>query len=149
RTVPRDSVIARRLSEDEIQSGLVGRQCFVPFEKTEDATEGGGTMWRRENPLVIDWSREAVELLRRRARQRERHRKPRLQNEKLWCQGGVTWNSVARYLRARIVPDGAIFGHMTPMVRPIVDWLTPNSLLALLNSSPVDFTVRVFLGSLM
>jgi hypothetical protein len=88
-------------------------------------------------------------LLRRRARQAESYRKPRLQNEHLWGQGGVTWNRIASYLRVREIPEGSIFSDMTPVVRPTVPWLTSDGLLALLNAPLVDFLLRTFLGSRM
>jgi hypothetical protein len=149
RVAPPDRVRRTRLSEEEVASGIAEGPSFVPFEKGDDSGEDGGARWRRENPLVIDWSPEAVALLRRRARQAASYRKPYFRNEQLWGQGGVTWNSLARYLRARLVPEGAIFGHMAPTIRPVVDWLSLEALLALLNAPVLDFTVRTLLGSLM
>ncbi len=98
---------------------------------------------------MIDWSPESVALLRQRARQVPSYRKPRLQNEQLWGQGGVTWNRVASYLRVRLVPEGAIFSDKTPTVRATVNWLPIEALLALLNAPVLDFTLRTFLGSRM
>jgi hypothetical protein len=126
----------------------------VPFEKGDQSDEDDtgraiGAAWWRENPIAIDWSYDAVQLLRRRARQSENHRKPYFRSEELWGKGGVTWNRVARYLHARLVPEGAIFGDMAPTIEPTVDWLDHWGLLALLNSDIVDFTIRAFLGSLM
>jgi hypothetical protein len=148
RSVSADAVHEGALTEDEVEYGLDGTATFVPFEKGDDSAEGGGAKWRRDNPLVIDWSHDCVTLLRERA-QRGGSRSPRLQNERVWGKGGVTWNSLARYLRSRLVPEGAIFGHMTPTIRPTVDWLTTFALLALLNSRTLDYTTRTFLGSLM
>jgi hypothetical protein len=49
------------------------------------------------------------------------------------------------------VPEKAIFGHMSPLLRPLpwIEWLSPQALLALLNSDVLDFILRTFLGSLM
>jgi len=143
--------VARRvLTPQEVSLGIPSGPSFVPFEKTDDADEGGGAAaWRRDNPIVIDWSAPSVALLRSRAQQGSSYRKPYLRNEDLWGKGGVTWNRVARYFRARLVPEGAIFGDMAPTIRPMTDWLSTSALLALLNSSPLDFTLRTFLGSLM
>ncbi|HLI33302.1 MAG TPA: hypothetical protein VKU89_11305 [Solirubrobacteraceae bacterium] len=149
RTAPAAQVARRRLSREEVEQGIEGEACWVPFEKGDRSDEQGGARWRRENPIVIDWSREAVALLRRRARQERSYRKPYFRNEELWGQGGVTWNSIARYLRVRIVPNAGIFGHKAPTIRPTVDWLSTEALLALLNAPTLDFTLRTFLGSLM
>jgi hypothetical protein len=148
RVAPAGGVRATRLSEDEVRSGIAEGATWVPFEKG-DASEAGAAAWRRENPLVIDWSPEAVRLLRRRAAGKESHRKPRLQNEGLWGQGGVTWNAISSYLRARLVPEGGIFGHGAPMIRSKVRWLSNDALLALLNGRVLDFILRTFLASRM
>lgn len=130
----------------------------MPFEKgdrsqevvNEDGTVSYvGARWTRDNPLVIDWSRESVRLLRARVRGSSSRRKPYFRNERLWFTEGVTWNSLARYLRARELPPSAIFGHMAPLIRPRSGWMTPEALLAVLNSGPVDFLLRTFVGSLM
>ncbi|HEY8777631.1 MAG TPA: hypothetical protein VIM33_14285 [Gaiellaceae bacterium] len=149
RTAARSEVLSRVLSPDEVQAGIPEGPYYVPFEKGDDSGDDGAVRWRRENPLVIDWSNAAVDLIRRRARQEASYRKPRLQNERLWGQGGITWNSTARYLRLRLVPEGGIFGHKTPLIRPVVPWLPVHALLALLNAPVTDFLVRTFLGSLM
>lgn len=150
RAAPADQVRRERLSPAEVERGITNGPSFVPFEKGDTSAEGGGgAKWRRDNPIVIDWSTEAVALLRRRARQEESYRKPRLQNEKLWGQGGVTWNRIASYVRTRRVEDGSIFSDKAPTVRPHVNWLTRESLLSLMNAPIFDFTVRTFLGSRM
>jgi hypothetical protein len=140
-----------RLTSGEVERGLSGERTWVPFEKGDSSDEGGGARWTRSNPLVIDWSEDAVALLRRRARQDDSYRKPRLQNEHLWGQGGggVTWNRVASYLRARVVDEGGIFSDMSPTVRPSVDWLSRGALLSLMCAPVVDFLVRTFVGTRM
>jgi hypothetical protein len=150
RVAPRGAVRGTRLTTAEIEDGITEGPTWVPFEKGDSSgDDGGAARWRRENPIVIDWSTESVALLRRRARQAESYRKPRLQNEHLWGQGGVTWNRIASYLRVREIPEGSIFSDMTPVVRPTVPWLTSDGLLALLNAPLVDFLLRTFLGSRM
>jgi hypothetical protein len=67
----------------------------------------------------------------------------------MWGEAGITFNRVASYLRARLTPEGGIFGDMAPVIRPTTDWLTRYALLALLNSSVLDFILRTFLGSRM
>jgi hypothetical protein len=49
----------------------------------------------------------------------------------------------------RLVPEGAIFSDKTPTIRPSVDWLTTEGLLALLNTRALEFAVRTLLGSRM
>jgi len=150
RVAAADGIRTEPLTETELMEGIELGPYWVGFEKGDSsADDGGGARWCRENPIVIDWSAAYVTLLRRRARQTESYRRPRLQNEHLWGRAGVTWNSLARYLRSREVPAGGIFGHMTPVIRPQVDWLTSPALLALMNSSVLDFTLRTLLGSLM
>ncbi|MDA8201911.1 MAG: Eco57I restriction-modification methylase domain-containing protein [Chloroflexi bacterium] len=148
RVAPLAAVRATRLTSGEIEDGITAGPTWVPFEKGDSSgDDGGAARWRRENPLVIDWSPEAVALLRRRARQTESYRKPYFRNEHLWGQGGLTWNTIASYLRARQVAEGAIFGHKTPLVRSTVVWLPPAALLAVMNAPLLDFALRTFLGS--
>lgn len=150
RVAPHGAVRRSRLLPGEVKAGVSEGTHWVPYEKGDTSSvEGGGARWVRENPIVIDWSPESVQLLRQRARQEESYRKPYFRNEHLWGQGGVTWNRVGRYLRARRVPDGAIFSDMSPTIRPTVDWLPVDALLALLNAPVTDFLVRTFHGSLM
>ena len=142
-------VRSTRLSEDEVQHGIAEGPSWVPFEKPDDSGPAGAAAWQRENPLVIDWSVPSVKLLRERAAGGQSYRRPRLQNEHLWGASGVTFNSTASYLRARLTPEAGIFGHKTPVIRPTVDWLTPQGLLALMNAPALDFILRTFLGSRM
>ena len=150
RVAPAAGVRSRRLADEEVASGITDGPSWVPFEKGDSSgDDGGAAKWRRENPIVIDWSPEAVELLRTRAVSGVSYRRPRIQNEHLWGKSGVTFNSTASYLRTRAVPEGGIFGHKTPVIRPAVAWLAPESLLALLNAPTLDFVLRTFLGSRM
>lgn len=145
-----DEVSSAALTSEEVEKGLAGDVTWVPFEKGDDSgLDGGAAKWRRDNPIVIDWSQSAVSLLRARARSRDSYRKPYFRNEHLWGKSGVTFNSTASYLRARSVEASGIFGHKTPVVRAAVDWLTAEGLLALLNCPVLDFSLRTFLGSRM
>lgn len=150
RVAPVDQVRTTRLTAAEVRKGITVGPTWVPFEKGDSSgDDGGAARWRRDNSIVIDWSTESVALLRQRARQAKSHRKPRLQNEALWGQGGVTWNRVASYLRARRVPDGGIFSDMSPTVSSTAPWLTIDGLLALINAPISDFLLRTMLGSRM
>lgn len=149
RTASPKSVLQRRLTAEEVEEGIEDEASWVPFEKGDRSENEGGARWRRDNPIVIDWSAASVALLREREAQKVSYRKPYFRNELLWGKGGVSFNSLASYLRARLVPVGAIFGHMAPTIRPAIDWLSLEALLALLNSSPLDFALRTFVGSRM
>lgn len=149
RVAPLSRVVSRSLSPEELQEGLESEQVFVAFEKGDDQADGGGSRWRRDNPLAIDWSTPSVNLLRQRVASGSNHRKPLLTNQDLWGRGGVTWNRVTSYIRARLVPEGAIFSDMAPTLRPVVDWLSTGALLAILNTPTADFLLRTFLGSRM
>lgn len=154
RVAPAAGVRSQPLSGDERQYGIASGPYFVPFEKGDrsDTDEGHaiGTRWWRQNPLVIDWSSDAVALLRQRS-QAGGARKPYWRNESLWFSEGVTWNRVASYLRCRQVPKTAIFGDKAPMIRPRpeLSWLDAHCLLALLNSDTLDYCLRTLLGSRM
>lgn len=149
RIAPKNGVRRTRLSEEEVEGGIEEGSTWIPFEKPDDSGPSGAAAWWRENQLVIDWSPEAVELLRTRAASDESYRKPRLQNEHLWGKAGITFNRTASYLRVRVTPEGGIFGDKTPVIRPTVGWLTPNALAAILNARVLDFILRTFLGSRM
>ena len=154
RVVRPQDVVDQRLTRNLIRSGIKGRRHYVPFEKgdrsgEDDSGVSVAARWCRSNPIVIDWSQDAVSLLRRRASSSESRRRPRLQNEAMWGQSGVSWNTIARYLRARIVPEDVIFGHKTPVIRSTVQWLDDYVLVALLNADSVEFILKTFLGSLM
>ncbi|WP_160163290.1 Eco57I restriction-modification methylase domain-containing protein [Nitrolancea hollandica] len=159
RVVSPDLVRASPLGDEERKNGISGPQHWVPFEKGDQSQEVEdqdgrisriGAAWDRENPLVIDWSREAVALLRRRANTPGAQR-PYFRNEHLWFNAGVTWNRVASYLRVRVVTERSGFSDMAPLLRPfpLIEWLSPHALLALLNSDVIDFMLRTFLGSRM
>jgi hypothetical protein len=148
RVAPAEDVRRTRLKKEEVRSGITEGPIWVPFEKG-DSSEAGAAAWRRDNPLVIDWSPTSVSLLRRRAAGKESYRKPYFRNEDLWGQGGVTWNAISSYLRGRLVREGGIFGHGAPVIRPTIPWLSTESLLTLLNSPMLDFALRTFLASRM
>lgn len=133
------------LSPAEIENGIEHGPSWVPYETSDRSSSAGGARWVRETPIVIDWSAEAVALLRH--RRIAGPRKPVLRNEDLWYQGGVTHNRIASYLRARMMPRNAIFSSESPVYVPRVAWLTPAALLALLNAPVVEFALKTFLAS--
>jgi hypothetical protein len=149
RVAPPTEVRHTLLKPEEVRAGIAEGPTWVPFEKGDDSGPAGAARWRRENPLVIDWSQPAVRLLRDRARGSDSYRKPYFRNEQLWGKPGIAWNAIASYLRVRLVPEGGIFGHGTPVIRPTVDWLSTEALLSLLNAPVLDFILRTFLSSRM
>jgi hypothetical protein len=158
RIAPKDQVRREPLSEQERKDGITSGPTWVPFEKGDQSQpvegEDGkityqGARWTRDNPLVIDWSRDAVRILRQRASGKSTRRKPYFRNEHLWFSEGVTWNRVASFLRCRVIPRNAIFADKAPLIRPHVPWLNTDSLMALLNSPSLDFLLRTFVGSRM
>jgi hypothetical protein len=138
-----------RLSQDEVEGGIESGPIWAPFEKGDSSTESGAAAWCRDNPLVIDWSPESVELLRTRAASDNTYRKPYFRNEGLWGKSGITWNKVASYFRVRLVPEGTIPSDGAFCIRPIVSWLSTPALLALLNAPVSDFILRTFVVSRM
>jgi hypothetical protein len=133
------------LSPVEIENGIRNGPAWVPYETSDRSSSAGGARWVRETPIVIDWSHEAVTLLRQ--RRSAGPRRPVLRNEDLWYQGGVTHNRIASYLRARMMPRNAIFSSESPVYVPRAPWLTPAALLALLNAPVVEFALKTFLAS--
>ncbi len=158
RIAPKSQVRTRPLTERERERGIASGPFWVPFEKGDQSQpvedeEGRvtylGARWIRENPVVIDWSEDSVRLLRLRARGHLSRRKPYFRNEHLWFTEGVAWNAIASYLRCRRVESTSMFGHGAPFIRPTADWLTRDSLMALLNTSVIDFLLRTLLSSRM
>ncbi len=135
----------RPLSEDERRHGIASGPAWIPYETSDRSGAEGGARWTRENPVAIDWSCEAVELLRR--RRAEGPKRPVLRHEELWFRGGVTHNRVASYLRARLMPEQAVFSSESPCYVPAAPWLSELSLLALLNSPVVEFALKTFLAT--
>lgn len=133
------------LTKREQQAGIVDGPCWIPYETSDRSSPLGGARWLRRNAAVIDWSTDAVTLMHERRKSGDR--RPVLRNQDLWFQGGVTHNRVTSYLRARRLPPGAIFSSESPVYVPLVNWLDEDSLLALLNSSLIEFAVKTFLAS--
>lgn len=145
RVVEAKDVRTATLSDQERLSGIAEGPTWIPYETSDRSGSAGGARWLRINPTVVDWSTRAVALLYE--RRESGHRRPVLRNQDLWFRGGVTHNRVTSYLRARRLPRGAIFSSESPVYVPIVGWLDEDSLLALLNSSLVEFAAKTFLAS--
>jgi hypothetical protein len=145
RVVEPQDVRESALTEREQETGIAVGPCWVPYETSDRSSPQGGARWLRTNATVIDWSTDAVALLHERRQSGDR--RPVLRNQDLWFQGGVTHNRVTSYLRARRLPSGAVFSSESPVYVPLVEWLDEESLLALLNSSLIEFAVKTFLAS--
>lgn len=145
RVIEADEVRTAPLTDREQSDGIAEGPRWVPFETSDRSSPTGGARWLRANATVLDWSIEAVSLLNERRQSGDR--RPVLRNQDLWFRGGVTHNRVTSYLRARRLPAGAIFSSESPVYVPIVEWLDEESLLALLNSSLIEFAVKTFLAS--
>lgn len=139
------AVRSSALSASEIELGIADGPSWVRYETSDRSSPGGGARWVRENQTVIDWSTEAVALLRHRLQGGPL--RPVLRNEDLWFRGGVTHNRIASYLRARMMPAQAIFSSESPVYVPLVRWLSPHGLLALLNAPVVEFALKTFLAT--
>jgi hypothetical protein len=101
--------LAGDLTQEERTSGIRdNKPHWVPFAKGE-----GFSPYMREPRIAIDWSREAVAELRRRAATPPgtRHR-PRFQNSSFYFKQGLTYPDVGnRPLSARLLSDNWIFSH--------------------------------------
>jgi hypothetical protein len=133
------------LTASEIERGILDGPSWVSYETSDRSSPGGGARWVRDNQTVIDWSSESVALLRHRLLAGPR--RPVLRNEDLWFRGGVTHNRIASYLRARMMPEHAIFSSESPVYVPLVGWLSSHGLLALLNAPVVEFALKTFLAT--
>lgn len=145
RVVKPNEVRRSALTPNEQAHGITEGPAWVPYESSDRSGATGGVRWVRQVPTVVDWSREAVDLLHQRVESGKR--RPVLRNRDLWFKGGVTHNRVTSYLRARRLAPGAIFSSESPVYVPMVEWLSENALLALLNSSLIEFGVKTFLAS--
>jgi hypothetical protein len=145
RVVDTRDVRGTPLTPDEIRHGITSGPHWIPYETSDRSSAQGGARWARDNPVVLDWSRDAVSLLRRRRESGER--RPVLRNEDLWFQGGVTHNRITSYMRARVMPKFAIFSSESPVYVPRVEWLDTHALVALLNAPVVEFILKTFLSS--
>lgn len=153
-----EDVCRIRPTDEERLLGIATGPFWIPYEKGDSSqqveqqngrTTRVGARWTRDNPIVIDWSAPSVRLLRERAKGSATRRKPYFRNERLWFEEGVSWNGIASFLRCRRIPGNSIFGDKFPLIRPVVPWMSTDSLLALLNTSVVDFLLRTFLSSRM
>jgi hypothetical protein len=143
--VDRAKVRTKPLTPVEISNGISSGPHWIPYETSDRSSPQGGARWARENPTVLDWSHDAVALLRRRREIGER--RPVMRNEDLWFQGGVTHNRVTSYMRARMMPKHAVFSSESPVYIPLTEWLDVFALLALLNAPVVEFIIKTFLAS--
>lgn len=131
--------LATAPSEDEQRDGIDGAAHFVPFSKGE----GFGEYWR-EPAVAIDWSKESVaELEKRAAWPAGRARRVYFRNRSHFFQPGLNYSVISSgRVSARLMPEGWIFGHKGSAVfteDPDVDELF---LLGYLNSSLATYFMK-------
>lgn len=101
--------LASALTEEEQECGLAAtRPRWVPFAKGE----GFGEYWR-DVQTAIDWSKDAVaELERRAVTKKGTPKRPELRNRQYWFREGLTYSVVSGgRVSVRLLPSGWIFGH--------------------------------------
>lgn len=145
RIVDPSEVRRKPLTAEERQDGIAAGPTWVPYETGDRSEGGGGARWCRDNPVVIDWSDAAVNLLRLRAK--DGPKKPVMRHEELWFTGGVTHNRVTSFLKARLLSEDAIFSSESPCYRSAAPWLSDIALLAILNSPVIEFILKTFLAT--
>lgn len=101
--------LATSLSEEEQQSGIAGVANWLPFAKGEGL---GGEYWSAPQ-IAIDWSRESVgELERRASYPPGKSRKAFLRNRAFYFKPGLTYSVISSgRISVRLMPEGWIFGH--------------------------------------
>lgn len=131
--------VATDLSDDERLNGVPqGRPYWVPFAKGE----GFGEYWR-EPGIVIDWSRDSVEELRRRDRlPAGTPKRPRFQNREFYFREGLTYTVVSKArLSVRLMPPGWIFSDKGSAIFP-GEGTDPMFLLGYLNSMLATYFMK-------
>lgn len=132
--------IATALDDDERLHGIPsGRPTWVPFAKGE----GYGEYWRAPG-VVIDWSREAVAELERRAGfSAGTPRKTFFRNRALYFRAGLTYSVISSgRVSARLMPEGWIFGHKGSAIFVEDEGCDERFLLGYLNSSLATYFMK-------
>ena len=84
-----------QINDDEKLNGISGNQCWVPYDKGDRE----GNRWYLETPYLIDWSRNAVEILSTDSR-------ARWQGYNFFFRNGFCWTNVlnpnSSYIKCRL-----------------------------------------------
>ena len=145
-TIKRSQLADDDLADDEKTDGITHPvKHWVPFEKGE----GFGEYWRPPS-VAINWSREAVQTLKERAKWKAgTSKRPRFQNTSHYFKAGLTYSVVTSgRLSFRLMPAGSVFGHKGSAV-----FLRPDAavdlrfLLGYLNSALATFLMKKIVNS--
>jgi N-6 DNA Methylase len=131
--------IASSLTDIEKREGTALQAHWVPFAKGE----GFGEYWRRPG-FYIDWSREAVaELNRRASLPSGTPRKTYFRNRDRYFRSGLTYSVISSgRVSVRLMPEGWIFGHKGSAIFVTADDVSELFLLGYLNSSLATFFMK-------
>jgi len=84
-----------QINDDEKLNGISGNQCWMPYDKGDRE----GNRWYLETPYLIDWSRNAVEILSTDSR-------ARWQGYNFFFRNGFCWTNVlnpnSSYIKCRL-----------------------------------------------
>lgn len=118
-----------------IYNGLHGKRVWVPFRKGDSE----GNKWTDNEPLYICWSRENVEWL-------STDPQARWQGQNMFFTSGVTYTLLGNHvsLKAKLQPP-CVFDAGASRLTPIVDQISVNAFLAILNSNVFSFFIRKFI----
>lgn len=142
----------KKLSQDDKENGIrvvdkKKTKYFVPFDKGgEQDTEAGElrAYWSNED-YWIDWSKEAVSLLKERnAWPQGTSKKPRLQNTRFYFTQGIRFAPAGLYAPMFELSFGGVPGHKGSIILPANEELT-YYLLPILCSSAVRYLTKNFL----
>lgn len=121
--------------------------CFVPFDKGGEQDTHAGELrgyWSKED-YWIDWSQEAVSLLKERNTWKQgTSRKPRLQNTRFYFTQGIRFAPAGLYAPMFELSFGGVPGHKGSIILPANEQLT-YYLLPILCSSAVRYLTKNFL----
>ncbi len=132
--------LAARLTADEKAHGISpSNSPWVPFAKGE----GFGEYWR-DLGIVIDWSKESVaELERRAAYPSGTPKKTYFRNRDFYFRSGLTYSVVSGgRVSVRLMPEGWIFGHKGSAIFAEENETSELFLLGYLNSALATYFMK-------
>jgi hypothetical protein len=128
-----------RMTEKEKSDGIVGKVCFVPYDKGDK----DGNSWYLPSPFVIDWSEPSVAELKESSA-------ARFQNPQFYFKPGVCWiltlNEQSEYLKARL-RDAGVFDVNAMSMFVTNNLISEKFLVCLLNSYTIFLYKRNFINS--
>lgn len=120
-----------------IYSGLRGRGQWVPYSKGDRE----GNRWASDQPLFIEWTSAAVDIL-------QTDPRARWQNHQFFFLPGVSWSDTGNHvaLKARELPV-SVNDVKSMRLTPVVSFLSARAFLALLNADIVSFLEKKFVNN--